>query len=137
MRISDWSSDVCSSDLVLNNSNAELLQGYRIADRNSIEGNGFDAAFNYQLGFRNHKNKLLTFSYRYFSYVDKQHNHLAISTEINYPFPDHRQSTHGKAAEQTFQMDYIRPGNKLHIDAGAKAFIRSNTRRLQNTKKTT
>src|SRR3546814_17122227 len=75
MRISDWSSDVCSSDLVLNNSNAELLQGYRIADRNSIEGNGFDAAFNYQLGFRNHKNTLLTFSYRYFSYVDKQHNH--------------------------------------------------------------
>ncbi|MCC5625316.1 hypothetical protein, partial [Nostoc sp. CHAB 5715] len=48
--------------------NIETLQGYNLNNKWTGNGTGADAALNYQLGFKKDKNRLLTFSYRYFGY---------------------------------------------------------------------
>jgi len=109
----------------------EVLQRYRFANTNDGNGNGMDAALNYQKGFRADKNRLLTLSYRYFRFGNNQNTNLAISDRIAYDQPDYRQLNDQHFAEQTVQVDYVYPIKKLNIEAGLKAIMRDNNSDFQ------
>lgn len=110
----------------LNNTNS-LLQSYEL--RNNLEGsgNGIDAALNYQLGFKKDKNRLLTFSYRYYRYSNDQLNNVDIFNPVAYNLSDYRQKNTGGSSENTFQIDYVYPLKKVIIEAGIKGIFRNNT----------
>lgn len=106
--------------------NNETIESYQLANTNEGKGNGIDAALNYQLGFKSNKNRLLTFSYRYFSYSNRQFNSLNVTEPIRYFNPDYKQNNKGSSSEQTFQIDYAHPVKKLTIEAGIKGILRNN-----------
>ncbi|HXH99132.1 MAG TPA: outer membrane beta-barrel protein [Sphingobacteriaceae bacterium] len=108
------------------NGQSGILQTYNLTNMNEGTGNGLDAAFNYQLGFKKSKARLLTFSYRYFTFGNEQHTNLAITNHMNYPIPDYRQVNDGGSSERTFQFDYVHPVKKLSIETGIKAILRNN-----------
>jgi len=108
------------------NGQTGVLQSYNLDGNNEGNGNGMDAALNYQLGFKKSKSQLLTFSYRYYSYRNRQNNEMAGTNPFNYDLPDYSQFNNGGSAEQTFQIDYIQPVKKLTIEAGIKAIHRKN-----------
>ena len=102
------------------------LQGYNLENKSTGNGNGMDAALNYQRGFRSDKNRLLTFSYRYFSYENQQNNDLSINNRVNYTMPDYRQVNEQRFSEQTFQVDYVHPFKKHQLETGLKGILRDN-----------
>jgi len=104
--------------------NAGLLQGYDNNSSSYGDGGGFDAALNYQLGFKKNKNTLLTFSYQYSGYTNNSHNDVDISNMFDYPTPDYRQFNQSISHEQTIQVDYARPIKKVNMEAGVKAILR-------------
>lgn len=106
--------------------NNEIIEKYRVRNNNDGRGNGMDAALNYQKGFKADKNRLLTFSYRYYSFDNNQKSNLTISERINYDTPDYRQINDQSFSEQTFQVDYVYPVKKLSIEAGLKGIMRDN-----------
>ncbi|WP_276346386.1 DUF2012 domain-containing protein [Daejeonella sp. JGW-45] len=105
---------------------AEILQRYNLLGHNENKGSGMDASFNYQLGFRKNKARLLTFSYRFYDYTNGQNNLLRSSDQFNYDIPDYNQINEGSSAEQTIQVDYVHPVKKLTIEAGLKGIRRKN-----------
>jgi ferric enterobactin receptor len=109
----------------------EMLQGFRLDNENRGNGNGMDASFNYQKGFRADKNRLLTLSYRRFSYSNIQNAELNVTERVNYNLPDYRQLNDQHFAEQTFQLDYVHPWKKLQIEAGVKGILRNNNSDFQ------
>ncbi len=104
-----------------------ILEQYSIRNTGTGDGKGMDAAINYQLGFKADKNRLLTFSYRYFGFDNENDNVMNISDRINYALPNYRQLNIQKFAEQTIQADYVHPLKKLTIEAGIKAILRDNS----------
>ena len=110
----------------------EILQKYMLRNTNGGNGRGMDAAVNYQKGFKADKNRLLTLSYRYFSYSNKSDNNLAFTDRVNYDIADYKQLNDQRFSEQTFQVDYVYPVKKLNIEAGLKAIIRDNKSDFQN-----
>ncbi|GGC01048.1 outer membrane beta-barrel family protein [Dyadobacter sediminis] len=106
--------------------NSGILQGYEIINNNDGKGSGMDAALNYQKGFKADKNRLLTFSYRYYGFNNIQNSNLSILDRINYETPDYRQINDQRFAEQTFQVDFVYPVKKLGIEAGIKGIMRDN-----------
>jgi hypothetical protein len=91
---------------------------------------GFDAALNYQLGFKKSKDRLLTFSYKYSYSPNKQFNDNVFSDRFNYPlafYPDYQQYNDAGNKDHTIQVDYASPLTKqVSIEAGAKAILRNN-----------
>lgn len=105
--------------------NAGLIQGYNVGNNSYGDGNGFDAAVNYQLGFTKDKNTLLTFSYQYSDYTDNSNNDIDISNPFDYSTPDYKQYNQQSSREQTIQVDYTHPINKVNMEAGIKAILRN------------
>lgn len=103
-----------------------VLQRYDLMNSNEGNGNGIDAALNYQLGFKSGKDRLLTFSYRYLGYTNNQFNSLNVSNPVNYLNPDYNQANDGSSSEQTLQVDYVHLVKKLNIEAGIKGILRTN-----------
>lgn len=103
-----------------------ILQGYTLKNINDGGGTGSDAGINFQRGFRNNKNRLLTFSYRYYGYENEQNASLQTSGRVNYDTPDYRQFNIGGTSEQTFQIDYVHPLKKINIESGIKSIHRRN-----------
>jgi ferric enterobactin receptor len=114
----------------LNNANA-LLQRYELNNTLNGNGDGIDAAFNYQLGAKKDKNRLLTFSYRYYQYSNTQYNGVDIFNTVAYDATDYQQDNTGGSSEQTVQVDYVYPLKKINIEAGVKAIFRDNTSDFQ------
>lgn len=108
------------------NGGEEILERYNVNNNNTDRGNGRDASVNYQRGFKADKNRLLTFSYRYYGYDNKQKGNLLISDRINYNRPDYHQLNNQQFSEQTFQVDFVYPVKKLNIEAGLKGIMRDN-----------
>ncbi|CAG5069661.1 hypothetical protein DYBT9623_02397 [Dyadobacter sp. CECT 9623] len=106
--------------------NGEILEAYRINNDNNGNGNGMDAAVNFQRTSKADKGRLLTLSYRYFGFNNKQKNNLDITDQINFELPDYRQVNDQGFSEQTFQVDYVYPVKKLSIEAGLKGIMRDN-----------
>lgn len=103
-----------------------LQQAYDLLTNSRNNGSGIDAAVNFQQGFKKDKNRLLTFSYRYFRYNSVQNDQLGFSGKVNYTQPDYRQRNDAGANEHTFQVDYVHPFKKLTMEAGVKGIARSN-----------
>ncbi|MEJ5995087.1 outer membrane beta-barrel protein [Pedobacter sp. Du54] len=103
-----------------------LLQSYELNNTLEGSGNGVDAALNYQLGFKKDKNRLLTFSYRYYRFSNDQFNNVNVFNPIAYTLPNYRQNNTGGSAEKTVQIDYVYPYKKLTVEAGVKAIFRDN-----------
>lgn len=107
-------------------SNSAVVQGYDLENISESMRDGWDAALNYQLGFKKNKNRLLTFSYRYYTYGEDLDNNLITSNRLNYTIPDYKQTNNGMSSEQTVQVDYVHPLKKFTIEGGVKGIIRRN-----------
>jgi ferric enterobactin receptor len=104
-----------------------LAQAYALNNNSNSTGNGIDAALNYQLGFKQDKNRIVTFSYRYYRYSNNQLNRVDIFNPVAYNQPDYRQENTGGSSEKTAQIDLVYPLKKVTIEAGVKAIFRNNT----------
>ncbi|MFI5136304.1 MAG: outer membrane beta-barrel protein [Sphingobacteriales bacterium] len=110
---------------ILNAAAGTLLQGYDLANNNHSNGRGFDAALNYQLGFKSDKNTLLTFSYRYSQTISHSFTNISFSNPFGYPTPDYQQPDNEHSREQTVQVDYTHLIHKVTMEAGIKAIFRN------------
>jgi ferric enterobactin receptor len=108
------------------NDNAGVLQGYEAYNTSTTEGKGWDAAINYQLGFKANKSRLLTLSYQYLSHQTDLQSHQNILNRVDYIVPDFKQRNNGSASEQTFQIDYVHPLKHVILEAGLKGVFRLN-----------
>ncbi|RZL50702.1 MAG: TonB-dependent receptor [Pedobacter sp.] len=116
-----------SSQFSALSNSSTLLQSYELRNSLNGSGNGIDAALNYQLGFKKDKNRMLTFSYRYYDFTNKQFNNVNIFNPVSYNLPNYKQENTGGSTEQTLQIDYTLPIKKLTIEAGVKAIFRENS----------
>lgn len=106
-------------------STGTLLQAYDLDNNNYSTVKGFDAAMNYQLGFKSDKNMLLTFSYRYSQTSSNSFTNISFTNPFSYATPDYRQPDNDLAREQTVQVDYTQPIQKVTMEAGIKAIFRN------------
>jgi ferric enterobactin receptor len=112
-------------------SNSAVQQSYLLTNDNQSSGTGMDAGINYQLNFRNNKNRLLTLSYRYASSQNEQSAGLDLSQQFNYPLPNYRQANTGRTDESTLQADYVQPLKNWVTEAGVKMIWRNNSSHYQ------
>ncbi|MGZ3749983.1 MAG: outer membrane beta-barrel protein [Mucilaginibacter sp.] len=105
-------------------------QAYKLQNLGKGSFTGFDAALNYQLGFKKSKDQLLTFSYKYSYSPNKQFNDNMLTERLNYSFasyPDYQQYNDAGNKDHTLQVDYASALTKqVSIEAGAKAILRNN-----------
>ncbi|WP_162996547.1 TonB-dependent receptor domain-containing protein [Mucilaginibacter celer] len=106
-----------------------ITQGYHLTNSGYNHDQGLDASINYQLGFKGHKDELLTLSYKYSygpskNFTDNQFNERTNYYSANQP--DFRQYNNAGNKEHTFQLDYAYPVKKISIEAGAKVILRNN-----------
>jgi outer membrane receptor protein involved in Fe transport len=100
--------------------------GYNQLGTNRFGWNGFDATINYQLGFKGHKDRLLTFSYKNGNSGNPLENQLSFINRNNFTDPDYNQKNNSRTKEQTLQLDYIHPLAKITIEGGIKGILRTN-----------
>lgn len=112
-RINDQSTSIFDT-------NRNLLEGYQLANSKKAQDHGADITLNYQLGFKNKKNKLLTFSYRFMSYRNREDilNELLSGTTGTAIAPNQRNDY--ASSENTVQIDYVQPYRKINTEFGIK-----------------
>jgi outer membrane receptor protein involved in Fe transport len=106
-----------------------LNQHYTLSNSSDGKYLGGGLALNYQLGFKNQKDRLLTLSYKYNYSPNEQFTDNLFSQRLNYPVADHpdfQQYNKSGNKEHTVQVDYVHPLKKVNIEAGAKAILRNN-----------
>jgi ferric enterobactin receptor len=104
-----------------------LQQKYDIYNATDYKGRGMDAGINLQHNFRRNQSRLLTFSYNYYDYSNKNNNDLDVYNAFNFTQPDFKQNNNETFNENTFQVDYVHPVKNLKIEMGAKAIWRGNS----------
>ena len=110
-----------------------LLQRYQLNNDNTVKGDGWDAGVNYQLGFRHHKTKLLTFSYRYYTFDNIFSSNVLFHDRFHTDEPDYRQNNKDQYTEQTAQIDFVQQVDKVNVEAGIKGILRNNDGNFRNT----
>lgn len=115
-----------NSQISILKNQTSTLQRYESLNDAIGSGDGIDAAFNYQLGFKKDKNRFLTFSVRYYGFSNDQFNQVDMFNTLAYSQPNYQQNNLGKSQETTAQIDYVYPFKKIIIEAGAKAIFRNN-----------
>jgi len=100
--------------------------GYNQLGTNRFGWNGFDATINYQLGFKGHKDRLLTLSYKNGNSGNPLENQLSFINRTNFTDPDYNQKNNSRTKEQTLQLDYIHPLAKITVEGGIKGILRTN-----------
>ncbi|RYE28271.1 MAG: TonB-dependent receptor [Sphingobacteriaceae bacterium] len=108
------------------NGNEELAQSYNLFTNNNSKYLGTGFGLNYQLGFKNKKEQLLTTSYKFNSSNNKLDADAVIEQRFKYDQPNYNQYNTSGTKEHTFQLDYVHPLKKLNIEAGGKAILRNN-----------
>jgi len=108
-------------------------QRYSFTNNNTTKGSGWDAGLNYQLGFKRNKNKLLTFSYRYYQFDNTLNSDVLFYDRLNMSTPDYSQHNVDQYAEQTAQVDYTQQFKGLTLEAGLKGIQRNNDGNSANT----
>lgn len=99
---------------------------YDLLRKSKYRWRGFDAALNYQLGFKNNKERLLTFSYKYGYNSSPQEDNVSITNRVNFTDPNYLQNNDNRSIEHTLQLDYVHPLKKLTIETGIKGILRNN-----------
>ena len=97
-----------------------------LLNRELANTSGFDLGLNYQLGFKNTKNKFLTASYRYLSSLNNQDIAVNYLLNTNFRNTNFKQFDNSGKKEQTIQLDYIHTIKGIAIEAGTKAIFRRN-----------
>ncbi len=105
----------------------EIQEQFRQYVNSRGNNNGFDGGLNYQLGFKKHKSKLLTVSYRYMQYKTYSTMYNRFFDEINYPAIDFNQYNNTDYIEHTGQVDYLQNIKKVKMEAGVKTIFRNNS----------
>ncbi|MGN7988813.1 outer membrane beta-barrel protein [Pedobacter sp. 22226] len=108
-----------------------VSSAYDMSSANRYEWGGTDYTFNYQKGFRDKKEHLLTFSYKFFNSSEPQLSDVMFSNKINFTGPDYKQENTSSSKEQTIQVDYVNPFKKLTVEAGVKAILRNGESNFQ------
>ncbi|MDB5147532.1 MAG: TonB-dependent receptor, partial [Mucilaginibacter sp.] len=105
-----------------------VTQFYRLFNMGNSTFHGADAGLNYQLGFKNHKDQLLTVSYKYNNNNNDQNNNATSGADkIGTPPPaDYNQYNKSGSKQHAFQLDYIQPAKILTLEAGGKVILRNN-----------
>lgn len=102
-----------------------INEAYGLLNNNKGRGYGWDAAINYQIGFKNVKDRLLTFSYQYADNRNNRIGDVTIINPINFNTPNYNQNDRQKFDEHTFQVDFVTPVKKVNIEAGLKGILRN------------
>ncbi len=107
--------------------NGSDMGSYNMNSGTRYEWRGTDYTLNYQRGFKDKKEHLLTFSYKFFDNEEPQLNDVSFFNPVNYtsPLQNYRQNNNSKSREQTAQLDYINPFKIVTVEAGVKAILRS------------
>ncbi|ACU60108.1 outer membrane beta-barrel protein [Chitinophaga pinensis] len=107
-------------------SGGNVNQQYAMHSSNNNHGNGMDAGINYQITSPEHKNNLITFSYRYATNGRKQAYEQQFTATINYDISGYLQDNDEQFREHTLQADYVRTFRYFSMEAGVKGIWRSN-----------
>ncbi|RZA00642.1 MAG: TonB-dependent receptor [Sphingobacteriaceae bacterium] len=99
---------------------------YSLDNTEDYRRNALDLGLNYQLGFKNNKDRLLTASYKYMGAATYQDIHSLSNKPVFDDFKEQRQQNKASSKEQTIQLDYVHPLKKLNIEGGFKAILRGN-----------
>ena len=111
--------------------NGSIPSSYNIANSTRYEWTGTDYTLNYQKGFKDKKEHFLTFSYKLFDNKEPQINDVRFLNTVNFPSTNYKQDNISKSKEQTAQLDYINPFEKITVEAGVKAILRSGESNFQ------
>jgi len=107
------------------NGTAGINEAYDLLNNSKGTSYGWDAAVNYQIGFKTVKNRLLTFSYQYSGNRNNRNGDVTITNPINFNTPDYTQNDRQKFNEHTLQVDFVTPVKKVNIEAGVKGILRT------------
>ena len=92
-------------------------------DSNS-HGNGFETSVNYQIGFKNDKTQLLTFSYNFNNYDYNLVSFSDINDVLTNSSNQIEQNNSNQNSENTFQIDFVKNIKKVSLETGLKAILR-------------
>jgi outer membrane receptor for ferrienterochelin and colicin len=112
------------SELV--NSPDSVTQSYLLRNTGPVTAGALDCSVGYQLRFGPSKGRSLTFSYRYASTSNSQGNTVTASDGMNYTGSNYVQANSLRTVTHNFEIGFIRPGNRMIIEAGAKAILGRN-----------
>ena len=103
-----------------------LQQSYGLSNIVKNKYQGGDISLNYQLGFKNNKERFFTALYRYHLEGSTNLTNGNYTERFNDTMPNYIQNNNSGTKEHTIQLDYVHPIKKWTIEAGAKAIIRNN-----------
>ena len=103
-----------------------LLQSYTQSNIGSDSNLGLDVSINYQLGFKNDKNKLFTASYKFSYSPNKSFNNVETANGFNFANLNYNQNNRSGLKEQTMQIDYAQSLKNCTIETGIKGIFRNN-----------
>lgn len=106
--------------------NGALQQAYTLNNSNEFGWGGMHLGINYQLGFKNNKERLLTTSYKYTDSDNDQNGEVTTTQNVNYPGNNFLQNNNAGSNEQTIQVDYTHPLKIFNIEGGVKGILRDN-----------
>ncbi|MCU7618442.1 TonB-dependent receptor [Chryseobacterium sp. PBS4-4] len=103
-----------------------LIENINSVSNSDSNGKSFEASANYQMGFRNDKSQLLTFSYRFNNYDNKINSSTDFQNRLNNISNFLSQNNDSQNSENTFQVDFIKNIKKVYLETGIKAILRKN-----------
>lgn len=104
----------------------DVISQYFMKGISKGKGSGTDLGFSYQKGFKADKNRLLTTSYKYYRNARDLGSDFTFENKKNAFNPDYQQDNRTGSSEQTFQIDYFHPSEKVTIESGIKSILRRN-----------
>jgi ferric enterobactin receptor len=102
-----------------------IVQSYDLQNNNKGTSYSWDAAVNYQIGFKAVKNRLLTFSYQHSNNRNNRNGDVSITNPTNFNTPDYTQTDRQGFNEHTLQVDFVTPIKRVNIEAGVKGILRN------------
>ncbi|WP_379963076.1 outer membrane beta-barrel protein [Epilithonimonas sp. UC225_85] len=118
------SKDFLSSDFFQQNN---LTENNNSNNHSESQGKGFEASANYQIGFKNDKSQLLTFSYRFNNYDYNINSTTDLQNNVNNSASNIDQNNYNQNSENTLQIDFIKNIKKVYLETGLKAIFRKNS----------
>jgi outer membrane receptor protein involved in Fe transport len=118
------------------NNDGSVSQQYRQLAMGYNKYEGLDASINYQLGFKNKKDRLLTLSYKYSYSPNTQYSDNSFSERVNdfqSDQPNFNQYNNAGGKEHTIQVDYADPFKGITLEAGGKAILRNDFSNFQRS----
>lgn len=104
-----------------------LMENTVSSNNSKSKGNGFEASVNYQMGFKNDKSQLLTWSYKFNNYDYNISSISDINNRIENSSNRIDQDNNNQNSENTFQIDFVKNIKKVYLETGLKMILRKNS----------